>query len=483
MNSIAWYARDGHRDLFPQLHRYLSGLGKLHAATFICHNDEEVDLLRDVYAIDRPVVVARELSDLKRRPVPSAADLDRLSAVYDFPLSQCLWAEQFELGLDRQLVVRNLVAHLEFWERTLAVGKVDALISERPSLLSTCAAWLVCRRHRIRYLDFIDVPPMPGRMAVSGSWEGHYDGLEAAVRDGGADGFHRAHAADHIARMRTVPQKTSEAQRRIAVDSHPPHDILETLPTRVRNIRRRAAYYPYPSLAARVGDFVLPLVRRRSYRSQGLFSAPSELPDERHFLFPLHSAREWSNYTWMGPDYGDQPSLIARVARCLPPSTTLWVKEHTAGFGERPASYYRALRHIPGVRLITPWTNSFDLIHGAEGIVTLGSTMGFEAAVFGKPVVLLGTPWYHGMPGVSRARSWDTLAPLLHDARRSHETASDNALIDYIAAVWAVTFSAVKWPHPETLMPTNVQALAQVLAAKLPFPGAPVPLERSYATT
>jgi hypothetical protein len=98
--------------------------------------------------------------------------------------------------------------------------------------------------------------------------------------------------------------------------------------------------------------------------------------------------------------------------------------------------------------------------------VTLGSTMGWEAWLLGKPPILVGEPWYWRLPGISRARNAEELAAALQRARAA-DAVSEEVKLSAIARLYDVSFQARKFPHPDALTPQNVARWAEAIQAEL----------------
>jgi hypothetical protein len=481
LRTIAWYARDAHVDLWPHVAKALGELGAPFHSEFVCHHAIEAERLRAEHGVRTPVVLADALAQRRAEVDVSDTALRRLVDTYrDLPLGRVLWGERFELHRSEAERQANLARHLDFWEWFLADRRVDVLVTERPSILSTSAAWLVCRRRGTRFVSLIDIPIDP-RMVISSSWEGHYDGLEARLADsrpalarpGGAL------ATSYIRRMRTRPEKTAEARvamersRRGVRADFTLARHLRRVPAVWRRARRRNAYYLNQTLTSALRCWVRGWVNSRLHRIVDVFDRTLDATADRFLLMPLHRDGEWSDYAWMGLGYADQTATVARVAACLPPGWQLYVKEHTGGFGERPPRFYRRLARIPGVRLVDPFADTFALLRRADGVVTLGSTMGFEAFLLGKPVVLLGRPWYGQFPGCYAAETPERLAELLHGIERLR-VATEEETLRAVSAVIEASFEGVKPPHADALAPGNVRRIARAFREYLdasPAPG------------
>ncbi|MBI4101554.1 MAG: hypothetical protein HY443_01140 [Candidatus Nealsonbacteria bacterium] len=116
-------------------------------------------------------------------------------------------------------------------------------------------------------------------------------------------------------------------------------------------------------------------------------------PGEKFFLYPLHSQPE-SSTSVLATYFCDQIDTIRNIAFSLPLSHKLYVKEHPVAVGERTPDFYRTLKELPNVVLLSPKENTAELIRDSAGVVTLTSTVGLEAALAGKKVYVLGDVFY-----------------------------------------------------------------------------------------
>ena len=140
------------------------------------------------------------------------------------------------------------------------------------------------------------------------------------------------------------------------------------------------------------------LRRRWQFRllfSRNLFDEVGE--DEKFLIFPLHFHPEKSTSvnSWFAVD---EYPVIRSVAFAIPDGYQLYVKVHPNGFGFHDSGYYEKLKRIPRVKLIDYKINGKELIGKSAGVVTLTSTMGFEALVLEKPVFLFGNMFYKCHP-------------------------------------------------------------------------------------
>ncbi|MFZ5467444.1 MAG: hypothetical protein ACOZAI_09315 [Pseudomonadota bacterium] len=122
-----------------------------------------------------------------------------------------------------------------------------------------------------------------------------------------------------------------------------------------------------------------------------LFTHPQ--PGEKYLIYPLHYHPE-SSTSVLSPEFVDEDAVIKNLAFNLPDGIMLYIKDHPNAAGFKKLSYYKRLYNLPNVRLIHYKHSTKSLLENSEGVVTLTSTMGFEALLHEKPVYCLGEAFY-----------------------------------------------------------------------------------------
>jgi hypothetical protein len=168
--------------------------------------------------------------------------------------------------------------------------------------------------------------------------------------------------------------------------------------------------------------------------------------DKPFVYFPLHFEPELTLLVF-APEYANQLEVCRRIALSLPAATRLVVKEHPAMVASRPAAFYDALRGLPNVDLVHSSVPSHELFNhpGCRAVVVISSTVGFEAAMNGRAVVMLGPGDYGRLPAVYPAVSLDDAVSRLRQLS-TQTTPSDVADVDrpnlaYICAQLEESFS------------------------------------------
>lgn len=127
----------------------------------------------------------------------------------------------------------------------------------------------------------------------------------------------------------------------------------------------------------------------------------------RYVFFPLHYEPERTS----NPDGGawnNQYHAIARLRQLLPDDVAIVVKEHPSqlgsvlqGFRGRSRFFYDAISAITGISFAQIDIPSWKIQKKALFTCTLTGTAALEAAIMGKPTLLMGHPWFRGCPGIT----------------------------------------------------------------------------------
>jgi len=111
--------------------------------------------------------------------------------------------------------------------------------------------------------------------------------------------------------------------------------------------------------------------------------------NEKFIYFTLHSEPERA-LLFPAPFYMNQLSVIQNVAKSIPTGYKLYVKEHPTQriFGWRDQKWYEEILQLPNVELIHPDVLNDDLLKNCSLTVSIGGTIGLEAAFFNKPSIV-----------------------------------------------------------------------------------------------
>ena len=140
-----------------------------------------------------------------------------------------------------------------------------------------------------------------------------------------------------------------------------------------------------------------------------------ELPPhgQRFIYYPLHVPADVS-LTIRSPQYVDQLSLVDYVARAVPETCAVAIKEHPALIGALDRRRMSdLLTKRDNVRLLKPWINNYEVMRRADLVLTVNSKSGAEALLLGRPVVAIGDAFYSACNLVRRVDSLSDLPAAL----------------------------------------------------------------------
>ena len=154
-----------------------------------------------------------------------------------------------------------------------------------------------------------------------------------------------------------------------------------------------------------------------------------------YVFFPLHTEPEIA-LTIYGKSYQNQIEAIRNIARSIPVTWKVVVKDHARSVGLRSLQYYNKLLEIPNVLLVQPYHPIQDVMQNAKAIVTISGWAGFEAAIMKKPVVILGECSYNVLPEtmIKKCVSPNNLEKDIQDAV-THYQYDESAIVEYVATL------------------------------------------------
>jgi capsular polysaccharide export protein len=162
------------------------------------------------------------------------------------------------------------------------------------------------------------------------------------------------------------------------------------------------------------------------------------------------------------PHCRDQLMLVRRCSASLPEGFSLYVKEHPHDLGGLPAATLRALARMPKVVLVPPALSSHELIQASALVLTINSTVGLEALMFGTPVLTLARTFHNG-PGLST--HVEDLARLPERVREALQRPVDQAAVRrLVAAMLRATYPGETFSSLDTR--ANAEDAARAILAR-----------------
>lgn len=250
--------------------------------------------------------------------------------------------------------------------------------------------------------------------------------------------------------------------------------VLRPDPQRLRTLGRHVldlADDPYDETSRRplglIADHCLQVLRRwRNLRSSHL-SSPDPHDSPPFVYFPLHMQPE-ASLDIKGAPFTSQIEIVRAMARTLPVTHRLFVKEHGIALTRRDLNFYSSLAEIPGVRLIHPAADSMLLLQKASLTVTITGTAAYEAALLGWRAATIAPIFFDPIVELPR---FDPFRQELGEILGSDPPrVDDDRLVGFLAHVLANSYPGIVgdafW-QPDTLRQEMIERVSDGFEALL----------------
>lgn len=342
--------------------------------------------------------------------------------------------ERITFGIrDSRELRRKLLAWLALADRAcidmLGRGRPVALVQELGGFLSVIASFFAARRHGIDNW-FIEPAFFRGRMFfLRNSFAAPT--IPAVLPEAASPAVREYLDQTLASGAIVVPLKDrhqyTTAFRKIVNFKNARRLVQKLVDKHVHGKRQEFGY---------IGRYVAVHVRMllNSWRLRGHYTQLSQLGP--FVYYPLHVPGDMA-LTLRSPQFLDQLALIDYLARSLPHTHRIAIKEHPAMIGALDAGrILELLRRHDNLVLLPPVTNNFEVLRAATAVVSVNSKSGAEAALLGKPVLVLGDAFYRDSPLVTPVDKL-TEAPSLVAKALNRQTQPDLAIVNrYFEAVW-----------------------------------------------
>lgn len=104
--------------------------------------------------------------------------------------------------------------------------------------------------------------------------------------------------------------------------------------------------------------------------------------------------------------FANQVEIIKNICRCLPKGEKLYIKLHPNGIGEFSFFNLYKISKLPQVEIIKYEAESFKLIENCQAVITVNGTVGIEASLKGKQVLMLEDYYYKDMHNIKRIKNF-----------------------------------------------------------------------------
>lgn len=440
--------------------RFVSFMRKIHDA-YLGHGRES-EYLPEIFGDDR-LLGADEQSALERK--------------YGPPSLACMVASDEHLrmlyGEDSAPKERMFARALRFWEEYFDAHDIRlVLLRDRASLSTRSAHQVALKRGDIEVLQ-LGVGPDDEHFALYDmgthfSWQSLVRRMASPPP---APGVERRAEIDRFV-ARRVPESKSGRMHLKLVEETVIGRLAGAL--RFRQLERRLSQGNPMELAVARLSRHLSQCRANWRRNRRGFSYA--MPGSAPYVFlPLFHTSESVHLVNIRHWCRNIIELVRAVAEALPEGHELYVKEHPVILGDMSRAQMDALQSIRRVRVIDPSVQSQQLTRGAAAVVTTEGTVGWEAYLLKRPVVLLGgEPFYAHAPQIAKVKDLFQLETALFNAVMDNGAmyaADPDAWYGFIDAVLSTSYPGVietfEYPHITDTSRNNLRAIAAALAARV----------------
>ena len=193
----------------------------------------------------------------------------------------------------------------------------------------------------------------------------------------------------------------------------------------------------------------------------------ADLPAGKEVVyFPLHQEPE-ATLNYMSEFYSNQAATIENILKCLDVTQVLVVKEHPVDKGSLLRRKFWNLRaNCSALYFFPAELHGREVLAAAHRVVTLTSTVGWEAALIGKPVYVLGQIFYDRLKVVTAVSNFDELKRELR--KKVFDLEPDTQYIEhFVARMTEQSCLGNPFPHADLYSNRNRHRVAEAIAHAL----------------
>jgi capsular polysaccharide export protein len=172
-------------------------------------------------------------------------------------------------------------------------------------------------------------------------------------------------------------------------------------------------------------------------------SAAQPLPDDvAPFVFVPLQVPEDSQIRIFAGWVGDIPGFLAAIGRMvphLPAGSQVRIKEHPSARTSFASEIAALLKDSGGVVVADTTSDTFDLVRRSQGVLTINSSVGFQAFLWDKPVIATGQSFWTRAELATLAHDQDALdAAVAHLPSAVTHQAQRHAFVTWLARDYLV---------------------------------------------
>lgn len=365
--------------------------------------------------------------------------LKEIEEKYDVNTNLILFGDYDHSLMRREKAFESMIKNFMFWEDYLKNRKVDSLIGGAERFVGIIP-YIVSKKYNAKYFCWTRAV-IPNHFVITQEQKFHHGCISQEYWNKHKNEkltFDERKKAKEI--IRFITEKKETVYLVIGIPKVTIGQILFFFKRLYLNIFVEKFRNPYARVVGIAWDKTKKAIRK--YFAKLFYSKPDY--QEKYIFYPMHLGEDLQLLV-RAPQYAltNQTYLIEYTARCLPAGCKLYVKEHPNNIGGTSLGILKRIKRIPNVRLISPFTQSHDLIKNAAGIITINSTVGWEGLLYKKPVITFGPCFYEISELAYSLRNLYELPEIIKKALKN-EKFDEEKLLRFVNAV-------LKTIHPGNL--------------------------------
>lgn len=356
------------------------------------------------------------------------------------------FSHNYNLDKDKEYWKKIFVGLKKFFHEIILNQKINCILYENVSNSFAYMAYMVGEQLKCTYIGLM-TSRLPKRYEIQSSIYDESKYIEEYKKESILE-FEEKICSDYLNSLMEIQpdyMKNNILNKKITLFSLFHYRKIKTFSTLLRAYKGFDGYFDYQSgnsfhhsVAMFKYNFIK-YVNERSYKYYILVDEVDKLISsgkEKFFIYPTHYHPE-SSTSVLAPDYTNEFNNIVNIHNNLPVGTYLYVKDHISARGIQCEDFYQKLSALPGVRIIDFNYNVKKLIKSSLGVITVTSTVGYEAALMGKPVYLFGRFFYENFHNVYKLQSFRQLRSLIG---KHNDDFSREDIIRSVVAYYRYTF-------------------------------------------
>ena len=389
-------------------------------------------------------------------------------------LNMMIQADRIISRYRHEQIIRILAGVLDFWNEALDAFQPDAILGEI-ACATEWIAWVLAQRRDIAYL--IPYPtPVANRFFFigepTGTWaqmQSCYEKLRQRRLSRSEEQLAESFVREFRAKKSKPPFLAWGQRSLLAPDVRVLFRRATRIPFRIKSYLESGgyevgSYHGTPPWNPIWQDGLR--ILRHGFSEWKIFERT--IPQGPYIYFPLHVQPEFTTEV-RAPFLANQIAVIENISKSVPISHKIVVKEHPGMQGERQLEFYRRLKLLHNVHLVSATMDSHDLIWNSDAVITITGSSAWEAVLYEKPVIALGPLCYGFCDRIYPCREIARLPEVIQEAlsgfRPNHEL-----LLKFVSAFHQTAYK-LQWGDPirmpNILEPSNVRNAAMAILAEL----------------